>query len=444
MPEDIGLLIRKAKLKLFTKELIFFGMCSNKFTWEVEEFDPNVEGYVKFEEKNLSKLEFGTIFLNKHFLSKPDYTYNNLIFIICHELLHILNKHGARIGDRMWNEWNVACDHSIEVLLRKMSNIIKPYNNKYNIIDDLEYFKPNCTAEYAYDWILKNRSKIQISPTQDMTIRVSNEFGQHLYDVSSLLGGTSKHEINELNDNTKNMLINQIIAESRAIFENIKSQGSLPSYLTTYLENILKVEIPWEVLVEKAIKTNIIMKPDDRSWRSLNKFFVPHNLNLPGYSLVQETEGTGTLVVTVDSSASISERNLKQFSNVIENSMIHFENINIIVHDVTVHQRKTFNKDRIGEFYNFISNEGYCGRGGTSHKYVFKEIQEEYWKKDKDDLSMVISLTDNFSDIESIYKNPEFEWIKNNIPFVIIITKNGTHIKIDKSFGNITQIQINN
>jgi len=51
MPEDIKLLIRKAKLKLFTKELIFFGICSNKFTWEVEEFDPNIEGYVKFEEK---------------------------------------------------------------------------------------------------------------------------------------------------------------------------------------------------------------------------------------------------------------------------------------------------------------------------------------------------------------------------------------------------------
>jgi len=70
------------------------------------------------------------------------------------------------------------------------------------------------------------------------------------------------------------MLINQIIAESRAIFENIKSQGSLPSYLTTYLENILKVEIPWEVLVDKAIKTNIIMKPDDRSWRSLKQIFL--------------------------------------------------------------------------------------------------------------------------------------------------------------------------
>jgi len=317
MPEDIKLLIRKAKLKLFTKELIFFGICSNKFTWEVEEFDPNIEGYVKFEEKNLSKLEFGAIFINKHFLSKPDYTYNNLIFVICHELLHILNKHGVRRGDRIWNVWNVACDHSIEVLLRKMYAIIRPYNNKYNIIEDLEYFKPNCSAEFAYDWILKNQSKIRIDPVQDMTIRVNDGSGQHLFNVSAIMGGIS-NKTSELDDHAKNVLVNQIVAESRAVFENIKSHGHLPSYLSTYLQNVLKVEIPWEVLVEKAIKTNITMKPDDRSWRNLNKFFIAHKLNLPGYSLIQEEEGTGTLIITVDSSGSISDKNLKQFSNIIE------------------------------------------------------------------------------------------------------------------------------
>ena len=156
MPEDLGLLIRKAKLKLFTKALIFFGMCANKFTWDIETFDENIEGYVRFDSENLNKIESGAIFLNKHFLIRPDYTYNNLIFIICHELLHILNKHGARRGDRKWEEWNVACDHVVEVFLKKLSDTIKPYNNRYNIIEELEYHKSNCTAEYAYDWIMKH------------------------------------------------------------------------------------------------------------------------------------------------------------------------------------------------------------------------------------------------------------------------------------------------
>jgi len=170
---------------------------------------------------------------------------------------------------------------------------------------------------------------------------------------------------------------------SLSLFENIKTQGNLPEYLTTYLDELLKVEIPWETLVEKSIKTNIIMKPDDRSWRSLNKFFMPHRLNLPGTSLTQELEGTGTLIVGCDSSASISHKDLKKFSGIIETSMIHFKTIHLIVHDTIIHQRKMFDKDTIHEFYRFISDEGYRGRGGTSHKYLFEEVQTEYWEKIK-------------------------------------------------------------
>jgi len=57
---------------------------------------------------------------------------------------------------------------------------------------------------------------------------------------------------------------------------------------------------------------------------------------------------------------------------------------------------------------------------------------------------MVISLTDGYSDIESYYQNPKFEWIKNNIPLVFIITKDGNGMSLDQTYGNISQIKINN
>lgn len=441
MSEDQVLLIRKAKLKFFTKTLIFFGMCANKFSWKIENFDKNIEGFVQFNKKDLNKIENGTIFLNEHFLSKPDYTYNNLVFLITHELLHILNKHGIRRGNRKLEEWNVACDHVIELFLKKLSNVIKPYNNRYNIIEELEYHHPNCTAEYVYDWILKHPSKIRVDSLQDMSINVYTGSGKYLFTVSNILNNNNNTGLDE---STKNMLIDQFVAESRALFENIKSQGDLPGYMTSYLGDILKVEIPWETLVEKSIKTNIIMKPDERSWRSLNKFFIPHKINLPGNSMIEEHEGTGTLIIGSDSSGSINTTNLKKFSGIIEVSMRYFKTIHLLVHDVTVHQRKIFNKDTIHEFYNFISNEGYQGRGGTSHRYLFEEIQTEYWEKDKDDLSMVISLTDGYSDIESCYIDPKYEWIKNNIPLIFIITKSGKNLDLDQSYGTISQIKINN
>lgn len=439
MHTQIDQLIRKAKLKFFTNQLFFFGMMANKFAWEIEPLPPQIEGFVKFNLEDQSKIESGAIHINETYLTKPDYTYNNLVFILCHELLHILNKHGLRRGDRDFAMWNVACDHVIEIFLKRMSDIIKPYNNQYNIIEDLYNHKQDCTVEYAYDWIKSHPNSVKIGQTGEMFIEVTDGSGNYLFTVVAELGGITS-ALDE-DENVKAMLTDQIVAEARAIFENIKAKGDSPGYMVTYLDKILKVEIPWETLLEKAIKTNVIMKPDERTWRCLNKFYIPHKINLPGYALIEDTEGVGTLIVGVDTSGSISDKNLKKFSSVIENSMKHFKIVKLLTHDVNIHQRKEFTKDNIGEFYNFVQKIGYQGRGGTSHRHFFKEIQTEYWEKDKDDLSMVISLTDMCSDIESQYK--QYEWIRNNLPLVFIITQDGSIINLDNTFGNITQIKIN-
>lgn len=432
----IETLIKKARLKMFTNDLFFFGMMANKFTWKIEKLQKDVEGYVRFNIDDPSKIENGTIYINEDYVLKPDYNYDNLIFIVCHELLHILNKHGIRRSDRDWNVWNVACDHVIEVYLKKMSGIIKPYGDKYNIIEDL--YNNNysgCTAEYAYDWIM-NHPNINIKPTGDMTVDVTDK--NHTFTVVTNLGGCTSAMDSE--ENIKAVLTDQIIAEARAILENIKTRtkGNLPGHLSR-LSKILEIQIPWEVLVEKSIKTNIIMKPDERSWKCLNKFYIPHGINLPGYTLVEDTEGTGVLIICADSSGSISDKDMKKFSSVIKNSMVYFKTIKLLVHDIAVHQRKEFTKDNIEDFYNFINKIGYKGGGGTSHYDVFKEIQTEYWEKDKDNLSMVICLTDMCSDIESCYK--KWEWINNNLPLTFIITPRGNLLNLE--YKHITQIKMN-
>lgn len=446
MEQKIVNLLRKAKLSLFTNQLIFFGMCTNKFKWFVEDFSPSMEGFVLFNEKDLSKLETGAIHLNKYYLMQSDYTHNHLVYLLCHELLHILNKHGIRRGDKIHHIWCIACDHVIEKYLKSMSNIIKPYNNQYNIVQKLDNELPNCTTEQAYNWLITNQLFIQIKLISGNgqipdIIRVEDQHGNLLFEANSNIGGIDNINGEDINP-TLVYQTEQFVAEARAILENIKQKGDLSGGLISYLSEILKVEIPWERIVEKSIKTNIIMKPDDRNWRSLNKFFMPHNITLPGYSMIEDTEGTGTLIIGIDTSGSITDKNMKKFSGIIENSMRHFKIIYLLVHDTIVHQRKEFNNDNIHQFYSFLKEEGYKGRGGTSHKNFFDIIEKEFWEKEKDQLSMVISLTDNYSDIQYYYT--KYNWIKNNLPFVIIVTKDGTLLNLDKTFGDIEQIQINN
>ena len=441
---SISQLIRLAKIKLFTKDLLFFGTNLTKFNWIVNEYSSGIEGFVLFSEQNLAQLESGNIYLNKYYLSKPDYNYSNLVFLLCHELLHILNKHGIRRENRIHHVWCVACDHVVDSYLKRLQNIIKPYNNSYNIIQDLEYDIPSCTAEQAYEWLLKKQQqqKIKIEHNSNLngpgTIEVFDNNDKLLMTIPDVLAGFNP---TDFDNKVTERCTEQIISEARAILETLKQRGTLAGNLSSYLNELLKVEIPWERILEKAIKTNIIMKPDDRSWRNLNKYYIAHNLTLPGYILTEDPEGIGILIIGADTSQSIDELNLKKFSYVIFNSMRYFKEIHLLIHDIPVRQHKIFTKDNINEFYEFISKEGYKGRGGTSHHHLFQKIEQDFWKERKDELSMVICLTDGYSDIE--YEYSKYNWIKNNIPLVFILTKSGKNsLYLDKTIGSIQEIKM--
>jgi predicted metal-dependent peptidase len=436
--KDLDMLVKKAKLKMFTNELFFFGISSNKFKWEIENLEDHIEGMTIFSRDDLSKIENGTIYFNKNYLEKDDYTSNNFVFLICHELLHILNKHGIRAVDKIWPVWCAACDHVIECFLKNMSNIIKPYQDQYNIIPDLEIEKPNCSADQAYEWLIKKTPIIKIEEDPNSGIITVSKNDEIIFDTHNIMGGGSgKSEEDEGND--LNNQIEQIVAEARAIFENIKARGFTPGRLVEYLDKILQVEIPWQQLLEKAIKTNVIMKPDERGWTNLNKMYIPHKITLPGYTFSESREGVGILVIGVDSSGSINTKNLREFAGVIEKSMMYFKTIKMIVHDVAIHQIREFSNDNIHEFYEFISKIGFKGRGGTSHKFLFDEVAKIYDSEDRDDLSMVLSLTDGYSDIQRICNN--YKWINDKLPLVIVLTKNARLINLPED-KDITQIKI--
>ena len=429
--------VKKARLKLYTKGLLFFGIMAYKFTWKFEK--PQVdfwEAMVKFNPNQLDQLESGSITYNQNLVENSDYTYENLAFVTCHELLHILNKHGNRKADRRHDVWNVACDHVVEVELKKMNNIFTPYKNKYNIVPELEKEMPGCTAERAYKWLMEHNSypsRIQKNPQTGM-IQVQDQHGNTMFEVQPMQGGSDSK--GQTPQKVKGM-VDQFVSEARSIFTDMKNKGNVPSNMVEYLDKILKVEIPWEDLLEKAIKTSVIMKPDGRSWRSLNKYYLGIGMTLPGYDYVEENDGVGKLVIHLDRSGSINRDELKKFAYIIKKSMQYFKNVHVLVHDVDIHTERIFNKDDIGQFWYFIKNE-LKGGGGTSHSYVFKKTQE-IWDEDLDSLSMVISLTDNYSDIEHIYK--DYEWIKNNVPLVILTTTNNI-LNLDEKFGNIEQIEI--
>ena len=73
-------------------------------------------------------------------------------FVILHELLHILLKHGLRRGSRDPAEWNICCDYAINIILRDMGVTIW----EYALID--ERYR-GMSAEQIYAARQQERSK---------------------------------------------------------------------------------------------------------------------------------------------------------------------------------------------------------------------------------------------------------------------------------------------
>lgn len=423
--------IKQTKIKLFKKSdgLAFFGACAYMFDWRVHKIPGNfAEGYVLFD-KETHNVEDGTIHINAEMVAKEDYTHIHLAYIICHELLHILGKHGVRKGSRKHHVWCAACDHIVERDLKQHANAVQPYDGSYHMFEELHKQSPNCTVEQAYTWLEKQiqAGNIKVVPIPgpagdgDGTIQITLPDGSQ-FNVNPQIGGVDNKQVK--GDSLQAIQTSEkIVSEARALHQTLKAKGNQSGGLTSLLDKILAVKIPWEVLLEKAIKTNVILKPDERTWKNPNKIWRPHGIILPGSTLSEDRDGTGIIIYCTDSSGSMSDRELKKCSSVTEQSFQFFKEVWLYVHDTGVHQKKIFDKDEKHMFYSFLKNEGYKGRGGTSHQDVFRRIQSDVWENNglKDELSMVICLTDGYSDIESVLKDKSLEWTRI-IPIVFVIS----------------------
>lgn len=417
--------ITDARIKILKSEskLLFFGIIAYLFEIVASKLNEKIEGQILLDNKLKRKM----IQINELYIEKKDYTYIHLIFLILHELMHLIKRDHLRIGSRNHDMWNTASDHCIDRDLEKSLKDIFPYKNEYNIIEQLNKELPKCSTEDAYNWLLKHKSELEFNDIENSAIQV--KFKDQEFIVNNLL---PKNDIDQEASQSIENIINEINVKATAIYQNLKERGLISNDISNLVDKLLQVKIPWNKLLEKAIKNSVSLKNDLRSWKKPNKFFIPHGIYLPGTIESEENDSIGILVISVDTSGSISKNNLSQFSSVIYQSFKYFREIILIIQDVQIHDIKKYTNEQAEEFINFINTIGFKGRGGTSHKYVFNQIEEYYEDNDfKDEFSICICLTDGYSDIEIIEKN--YKWIKSDVPLIFVIPSDGKNIENHKN-----------
>ena len=280
-------------------------------------------------------------------------------FLVGHEVLHVVYDHMGRRGNRDPQIWNIADDYAVNADLKrhKVGEFIKTvpclYEQKYD-------GKP---AEEIYDDLMKNVQKIDIDSLIDQMIDDHMD-GEGDSEGEGNSEGTGKRpsmtaeERERVRQEVKQAIIN---AASSA------EAGSLPLGVERLIKQHTNPVMPWRELIQtnltSAIRSDYSwMRPSRRGWHM--------DAIMPGMNPGEEID----VVVAIDMSGSISNKQAQQFLGEIGGMMDSFDGYKV---HVFCFDTETYNpKDFSSENMDMIEEYEPMGGGGTDFDCIFKYLKD--------------------------------------------------------------------
>lgn len=333
--------------------------------------------------------------VNPKFIEKM--TVRQIMFLLCHEVLHVAGLHFMRQGWREHEKWNWATDAWINETLKQDRNIgdFIPGGVQYNGAQA-------STSEELYS-----------KAPEDVKSQMNGGIGMDLPDNN----GSSDDPSNDPNSAQGKALATEIkiaVAQAAAI---AKAQGKLPGALQQFCDELIAEHVPWYEVLAQYMET---MVPSPiQSWSKRNKRFAPQGIYLPGQYKEPQMD---FLVVQLDVSGSITHELMSKYVNHIENiiDQVNPKKLLVLWVDTRVQRTQLLewpNREPIDHFVTF---------GGTDMEYGFTWLDEN----EPDTPDAMIIITDGET---SFTKSPGFPviWCIDN-GYRDVVPPYGTTIKINE------------
>lgn len=281
-----------------------------------------------------------------------EFTYKEVVGVVLHELFHIIFLHSLRRGYRDPYLWNIACDFTINLLIKDMRHDLP----KWACYDEKWRGK---TPEEIYDELLKDNASDK-SKSFDILLDPVN----------------AEHATEHAKD---------LISKAYAIWKNsdVKMRGTMPSELEQYIKSLLESKVPWEREFHRY--AGQYLSKNDYSYSPPNKRYLSFGVIAPSLRSYE----IGNLVIAVDTSGScMGKAEREAFAAETAKLASLAEDCTVITCDCAIQQVVKTN-----EVAAFIGNLKFKGGGGTSHKPVFEWIENNRATPE-----LFIGLTDGCSD----------------------------------------------
>lgn len=269
----------------------FFGSLALKLTpVEMPDGIPSPMGLVKTAATDGDKFYYHPEFVN-------GITSSQLVGLICHEVLHCALQHHTRRNARDPVLWNQACDYAINPLIVD-SGMQLPEGGLY----DREYL--GMSAEEVY-----KRLQEQADP-QNGGSDGGDSDGQQDADGPESWGtvldakgadGESASEA-EMREAAQEWRV--AIAQAA---QQARSMGEMPGAIDRMVRETLDPKLDWRDILHRFVDMS---SRNDYSWMRPSRRYVSHGVYLPSL----KSDELENIVIAVDTSGSIDQRELDEFS----------------------------------------------------------------------------------------------------------------------------------
>ncbi len=284
-------------------------------------------------------------------------------FLVGHEVLHVVYDHIGRRDNRDPQLFNIANDYAVNADLKrhKVGDFITTvpclYEAKYD----------GKSSEEIYDDLMKNVQKISIDDLIDQMIddHMDGEGDDSDSDGDGDKEGKGKRPTMSAEERER---VRQEVKQAILNAAQQAEAGQLPKGVERMIKQMTDPIMPWRELIQtnltSAIRSDYSwMRPSRRSWHM--------DAVMPGMNPGEEID----VVVAIDMSGSISNKQAQQFLGEIAGMMEAFDGykVHVFCFDTDVYNPADFNSENM----DTIDNYEPAGGGGTDFDAIFDYLKRE-------------------------------------------------------------------
>lgn len=292
-------------------------------------------------------------------------THYGCLFVIIHEVWHIMMKHHLRKGKRIHDKWNRAADYVIHCNMKADGFRILSW-----VLFDMKF--DNMHTEKVYSLLDDDGANDKTHGGSDTgTIDGQEPTGGN----GQPIPGSGVGDVRQMqNADGSEMSESEKAAEGReidvAISQGINQQkacGKGTGGADRIVKDLLDSKVSWETELRQYLECHA---RDDYNFAMPNRRFIAHGLYMP----TLKSEAMPDMAFIIDTSGSVSDYELHQFMSEIYEILSIFEvNIHVIYVDSQFKGAQEFNSKEIYDLSKFNPQGG----GGTDFRPGFEWLEKQ-------------------------------------------------------------------